>query len=532
MKKTISIIIVLSFILSVFTGCSPSVINNGDVSSSASNSAPLKIAFCLNDEINPYKCKTVFNSYVSNLLYDPLIRVDNNYNLEYFIAESVSLFEKTCTVKIKNVLFSDGTDLTADDVIYSVECAKKSKSSYSYLFDNVLSVTKSDSKTVIFSLKDYDINFPLLLEFPIIKNQTGDMLNEGNLEIPPIGCGKYTINKSSLKLVANAGYYKEEVKRREIFLVDTPDMEALNSAVNMNNISVWPSYSIESDSVVLSGGITRIQKNNLVYLGMNLTKFPLSNPSFRYALNVGINREAITKDVFQNYANPATGIYNPKWSSVSSLQKNPTVNDNNIFVANLNEMGYNEKDNSGYYVQKSGKRLSLKILYCSDNPERSKLISQVINQFRSLGIEITATPKSYADYITALENQDFDLYIGETKFLNNMDISSLVCEDGSIAYGYEKKSPQEEVAQEETNSNVEKTDVEEEVIAFPMKQILADYNSGKIELYEVINTFNIQLPIIPICYKTGIISWQKGIEGVEIIFPGDPYYCLSDSTVQ
>lgn len=538
MKKITAILLSLLLIVSL-CGCSGS----GSSESTSSDATPtvsiINVAFCNNDRINPYKCETEYNYYLSALLFDPLVKINENFEAEFFIAESISLNDRVRTVKIKNVSFTDGSPVSADDIVYSTERAKESVK-FSEQLSNILSCTRVDDKTVKFVLEDYDINFHNLLTYPIIKKDSGDMVDSSNLEIPPIGCGKYILDKENGQLKANEAYYKGAAVNKTINLIHTPDDEALVSAINNNKITLWYSHDADENSIVLNGGSSSSNKNNLIYLGINLTKAPFDIPEFRYALNLGLNREVITKKVFQNYALAATGIFNPKWSAVSSLQKNPTETDNNIFVANLKEIGYNEKDNEGFYLSKNGNRLSLNLLYCNESTTKERLSNEIVSQFKSLGIEVVAQGKSYNDYISALISKSFDIYIGETRLLSNMNISELVSENGKINYGSpifnteaEKDTNEDtdEENQEDASDDTENLENETEESYNTMSKVLGDYNQGIAEHYDIIETFNIIMPIVPICYENGVISWQKGVTGVNSHFIDDPYHSLSDITV-
>ena len=530
MKKITAILLSLLLIVSL-CGCNSSGSSESTSSDTSPTASIINVAFCNNDRINPYKCETEYNYYLSALLFDPLVKINENFEAEFFIAESISLQEKVRTVKIKNVNFTDGSPVTADDIVYSTERAKESVK-FSEQLSNILSCTRVDDRTVKFVLDDYDVNFQNLLTYPIIKKDSGDNFNSSKLEIPPIGCGKYILDKENGQLKANEAYYKGAAVNKTINLIHTPDDEALISAINNNKITLWYSHDADKNSIVLNGGSISSNKNNLVYLGINLTKAPFNIPEFRYALNLGLNRETIVTRVFQNYALASNGIFNPKWSAVSSIQKNPTKGDNNIFVANLKEIGYNGKDNEGFYISKNGKRLSLNLLYCNESTTKERLSNEIVSQFKSLGIEVIAQGKSYNDYITALTSKSFDIYIGETRFLNNMDISELVSENGKINYGSplfnnEKEEPEDDDSLDKTEDVKNET----EDLYNTMSNVLSDYNQAIAEHYDVIETFNIIMPIIPICYENGIISWQKGVSGVNPYYIDDPYHSLSTITV-
>ena len=171
--RSLCITVCVCIIMSVFCGCS-----DGNVTTSKSgktDDAPKKavsVTMLYNraDTFDPYTAKTELNRNLSLLLYDPLIRLDNEFNVDKCIAESVSLKENICTVKLKNISFTDGTPVTAQDVLYTYSLAKKTGSIYASRFYEISSLVSKDSKTLVFTLKKNDPCFERLLDFPIIKD--------------------------------------------------------------------------------------------------------------------------------------------------------------------------------------------------------------------------------------------------------------------------------------------------------------------------------------------------------------------------
>ncbi|MDD6276398.1 MAG: ABC transporter substrate-binding protein, partial [Clostridia bacterium] len=85
------------------------------------------LPYLRSDSLNPYEAEQLINQNLDLLLYDSLFTVDNSFKAIPQIAESYSADEKTITVILKSgVTFTDGSALTASDVVYSFKKAKKS----------------------------------------------------------------------------------------------------------------------------------------------------------------------------------------------------------------------------------------------------------------------------------------------------------------------------------------------------------------------------------------------------------------------
>lgn len=537
MKKLICYFLALVLLLSTLSACRDNSGSPSDISGAVGGdySTDIRLAYCANDSFNPYKCRTAQNRYLSSLLFDPLVRLREDCTPEYCLAEAASVSGDTCTVTLRSASFSDGSSVTAEDVIYSAQLALSSKSGYAerlYMLDSL----SGSGKTVVFKLKEPDINFVSLLDFPIIKKGTAELYDESKLELPPVGCGHYAVDVGGARLVRNAGYYGAAAYCTEIPLVNVPDDEALSYAIRNGNISLWYDPDASGSSFVLSGGTKTPVINNLVYIGINHEDPLLSLPEVRYMLNAAVARAEITNDIYEGLAVPSYGIFNPSWAIVSSIQGSNDDGRNDVLVANSKEIGYNSKDAVGYFVSSSGKRLSFTLIYCNEKSDKLRVAERVAEQMKKCGIEVTVKGLAYDDYITALESKAFQLYLAETSFRNNMDVSSVVCTNGAAAYGL--KSGQSESTSSdiegEASEPTEEVDTEapddtasEPAAYTDMDEALKAYNRGELDIYGLVGVFELQLPVIPVCYRCGILSCANGISGADSFSPSAPYSCVN-----
>ena len=110
--------------------------NISNSSDSQNSSLSLQLLYCSNDTINPYNTINKINAEIGDLLYEPLIKLSNDFEPVYALAQEISVEGTVCNVKLRSALFSDQTAVTADDVINSFNLAKSSNR-YSYLFYEV-----------------------------------------------------------------------------------------------------------------------------------------------------------------------------------------------------------------------------------------------------------------------------------------------------------------------------------------------------------------------------------------------------------
>ena len=144
-------------VAAAFSGCKKSADNsssNSDgqtVSVSDADSKTINLLYSYTDTFDPYTAKNDKNIRLASLLYDPLIKTDNNFNAVNVLAQSVDTENNVCTVKLRDAVFTDGSAVTSADVIYSYNLAKNNPA-YSYNFYEVKSAEAVDSKTVRFTL--------------------------------------------------------------------------------------------------------------------------------------------------------------------------------------------------------------------------------------------------------------------------------------------------------------------------------------------------------------------------------------------
>ena len=104
------------------------------------------------------------------------------------------------------------------------------------------------------------------------------------------------------------------------------------------------------------------------------------------------------------------------------------------------------------------------------------------------------------------------MYLGEVNFTENMDISSLVVPGGAVAFGV--KNTVHEV-------------VEGEAAPATVSDIINSFYSGKAEITDVVSVLQTEMPIIPICYRTGVMFCDNVIKNVNGASQNDIFLNIS-----
>lgn len=502
----------------------------------------LTLLYSASDTLNPYTAKTDTNRQLCKLLFEPLIKLDNEFNITYSLTQRAEVKGNTCTVTLKSKTFSDGTAVTAADVAYSFGLAKNSSTEYAHKLYAADSATASGSDTVVFRLQKSDPYFANLLDFPIIKKGSESRTDSDGVILPPIGSGRYVWDGSAEHLILNTKSVSGSCAVREIRLIDAPDSESLSHYVEVGAADMY--YSDISDGRILrmSGKKININLNRLIYIGVNLADADLAQNELRQAISAGIDRKAICSDAYYNNAIAATGFYNPVWKAVKSVQNIEIQANQEITVENLEKIGYNSLDDSG--VRKNGgKRLRLNLLVNKENVSRTVAARLVASQLSSCGISVRVVEKPYADYLADLQAGNFQLYLAETAVTPNMDLTNLIAEGGSAAFGIRKPAEDgKEDGKTDTSSNPKKDTVSDnkkdaadgENADTPASrsaaELLSGFYAGQNSITDIASVLQSEMPFIPICYRTGVLFCNDKIENVNQSSASDIYFSIESYT--
>lgn len=532
--KIIKATALISAFVILLSGCRGNVkpLSSSDMpQTSVANSAErnyITLLYSSSDSFNPYTAATDANRQLCKLLYEPLVKLDNEYNVTYCLAQKVEQEGSVCRVTLKNNVFSDGTQLSADDVVYSFNLAKSSSTEYAYKLYEANSAAAEGSNTVVFKSSRSDPYFVNLLDFPILKKGSDKQTTSDSVVLPPIGCGRYKLDDSESRLVlnekslSNASAYSV----KEIRLIDAPDSESLSHYVEVGAADIYYSDISDGNIVRMSGKKLNININHIVYIGVNHSYGDLSLGGLRQAISAGIDRLAVCRDGYYNNAVAATGFFNPVWEPAKSVQNIETASNQEITIENLEEIGYNRVDGDGIRKNAGGVRLKLDLLVNSENRLRVAAAHLIANQLSACEFKINVVEKSFEEYKAALESGNFQLYLGEVEVTPNMDMTSLVTEGASAAYGIKKPeipNPQESLP---TDPAATDSATEQSAQSATAAELIEGFYSGKNTITDVASVLQSEMPFIPVCYRTGVLFYNDNIENVNISSASDIYFSI------
>lgn len=389
----------------------------------------IKVAYDPTDSLNPYKMRSALNRLAVPLMYDGLTRIDRSYRPENRLATDITMSDTgLCAVSFDgSARFSDGSPLTAQDIIYSYECARASGSDWSAMLRNVASVSENGGK-LHFQLVSHDADFPSLLSFPIIKDGAID-------EETPAGIGRYQLSgewEKGLTLTANPNYRGETPSLTTIQLTQSSDPDALAFSLKTGEINVAYSDLSTQGVVSISPSSVPVTLNNMVYLGVNASHTVLSKASFRRALSVALGRDEVVAKAYATKARVSSYPFNPDFYRMREVELG---SQGGVSEAEqlLDGLGYSQKDEGGNRLR-GGVPLTLSLLVNSENSARMTAAELITAQLAQLGITVQVVAKPFEQYRASIVAGEYDLYIGEMRMAANMDFTPLLG-GGEIGYG-------------------------------------------------------------------------------------------------
>ncbi len=286
------------------------------------------------------------------LLYSSLVKIDDQLRIVPELAESLEQPDPvTYVARLKRgVLFHDGHELTAADVVYTFRSfLDPSFGGRSGAYRQLASVDALDSYTVVFKLKEPFGSFRVNLVMGIVRDGSGTANARS-----PIGTGPFKmsafVQDDRLVLAPFDRFHGGAPANRGVVLKVVPDdtirgLELRKGTVDLvvNDLSpdiIWQLREEGRLQVATAPG------SDYAYVGLNLRDPILQNADVRRALGMAIDRQAIVEDLRRGFASVAVGIVPPmSWAfepGVFQLRHDPAA-----ARELLDRAGYRDPDRGG-----------------------------------------------------------------------------------------------------------------------------------------------------------------------------------------
>ena len=279
------------------------------------------------------------NTQLSETMFDPLVRTDGNAKPVPCLAQSWTVNGNEWIFKLRpDVKFSDGTPLTADDVLFTykrVPLVPNSPSSYSLYLSSVAKVEAVDPHTVKITTKGPS---PVLLAnlsmVPIMsKKDASGPAPEGKTTVELnrgdglVGTGPYKFvswkRGDSIVLERNPNYWGKKPAWDKVIYRPITNSAARVAALLSGDVDVIEDPPTDDLPRLKKDKKLYIQATpsvRVIYVAMNQSKEvppgmsgtngknPLTDKRVREALSLAIDRKAIVARIMGGVAQPAANL--------------------------------------------------------------------------------------------------------------------------------------------------------------------------------------------------------------------------------
>jgi peptide/nickel transport system substrate-binding protein len=280
--------------------------------------------------LNPFTAVDLRSIWIINLIYDPLLRVDPEFNVVPWLAVSweVSDDGKVYTFKLrKDVKWHDGTPFTADDVVFTfTQGIAQETQRFVGLKDIIEKVEKVDDYTVRFILKNpypfFLIDLATGYYYIAPKHIAGDLdLTQWDNK-NPIGTGPFrfverTVGEFIVLEKNNEFWIRDAPKITRVIMKVIPEAESRFLAIKKGEVdterydtAITLVKQAEQDpnlNVVTAPGLW------LIYIAFNTVNH-FYDPKVFQAIHYAIDREEIVEKANGGFGYPVYTVLNRFWN--------------------------------------------------------------------------------------------------------------------------------------------------------------------------------------------------------------------------
>ena len=444
--------------------------------------------------LDPITCPDGIQQTVGCLLYEGLFELDEALEPQNRLCADAEYDGDAMvwTFRLRtDAVFSDGSPLTAKDAADTLRRAMASDR-YRARLSCVQSVSTEDGVLRV-TLNRPNAALPALLDIPIVKSGT-----EG--QAVPAGTGPYVLSQEEEHRCLSAsevwwGGSGQPLGRIE--LVDCAGPDAARYQFTSHAVQLITADLTGTAPLSATGRFTVQDADTTVlqYVGVNLQNSLLARPEVRRALNLGIDREAVTGAYLSGHAlpaqfplSPASPLYPADLESSYSLT---------AFTSAMEEAGLN-----------SGKEHSLTLLVNSENDFKLSVARYLAAALSVCDLKLTVKALPWEEYLAAVAAGDYDLFYGETRLPADWDLTALLGSGGSLNYGGYSDAL--------------------------MDQLLASCLASA-DRAAAVNALCVRLkqqaPILPVCFKRTSVLTQSGVAEGLTPTAANPFHDLSGCVI-
>lgn len=407
--------VALALTLGLLAGCSAGEGVDVDGSGQSGAGGVLTVAISGEpDQLDPHRTSAYHSFQVLENVYDTLVEPDANLAMKPALATEWSTSEDQLTWTFtlrEGVTFTDGSPLTAEDVVYSYTRIIDEKLNAAYRFSTVESVTAPDPGTVVVTLTAPTPNLLASLGgfkgVAIVKKSN---VESGAVKTEPIGSGPFTVASytagDSIKLVRNDSYWGTKPKLDGVTFTFVKDPTVALQNLRGGEVQ-WtdnlPPQQVpalrEDDELV----VRSVPSSDYWYLALNQSREPYDNVEVRRAVAFALDRAAITKAAkfglatVNQTAIPEDSAF---YYDYAPYQRDPAQARQLLAAAGVTD-------------------LTMDLMVTNEYPETVTAAQVIAAQLKDVGVTVTIRTLDFAQWLDEQGKGNFDSFM--LGWLGNID---------------------------------------------------------------------------------------------------------------
>jgi len=413
------------------------------------------------DQLDPHATSAYPSFQVLENVYDTLVQPNEDLEFEPALATDweVSDDQLTWTFNLReDVTFHDGSEFTADDVVFSYNRIIDDEMANAYRFTSVEEVRAVDDYTVEIEVNRPTPNMPANIGafkgMAIVPEEFDD-----DMASNPVGTGPFTFESydqgQSISLARNDDYWGDPpaldgVEFRFI-------SEGTVALTNLQGGQVHWTDNIPPQQVEQLGGddsvnLEQVPSTDYWYFAANINEEPYDDERVRQALAYAVDREAITQ----------AAHFDAATVNQTAIPEGSTFHTDHAPYEH-------DPDRARQLLEEAGvENLELEIMVTDEFPETIQAAQVMESNFGEAGITATINTLDFATWLERQGEGDFDVFM--LGWLGNLDPDDYYyaqhrTDAGFNFHGYSNERVDEllDAAREETDTDARKEMYDEAV---------------------------------------------------------------------
>lgn len=270
--------------------------------------------------LDPRNGTSTISAAMLNQLYSSLVTTDENYNIVCDAAESYEVIDDTTykfTLK-QGIKFHDGTELTSEDVQYTLDTIRAEDSTYKLKSDfSFMYCEPIDDYNLYIKTDEPNASTLLRLNYiKIIPKHYVEEVGDEEFNLHPIGSGPFKFvewNKDeSIKLEAFDDYFGGRPSVDYLVCKVIPEASARIAALEAGEVDLIAAVTtgqIERLNSLENIEVVSRPTTRTAYFTMNsFGDSPVTDVRVRQAINMAIDRDLIVQGVLDGYGTAVTSL--------------------------------------------------------------------------------------------------------------------------------------------------------------------------------------------------------------------------------